>query len=96
VLCPAGKAIEIKVPATGCTFTIGAQTLGGINYANLGEAPNRTVTVSTNVTGIAGTANDSCTTLSINPGAITGDYTTGNTIVTGETSGGVMADAWYL
>jgi hypothetical protein len=90
-----GGAIKIVVTATGCTFTIGEQTAGGITYTPIGTSPKREVTVSTNVTGITGTANDSCTNLKINPGAITGDYTTGNTRLTGE-SGTTQADAWYL
>jgi hypothetical protein len=91
-----GGAIKIVVTATGCTFTIGEQTLGGITYTTIGTSPKREVTVSTNVTGIVGTANDSCTNLKINPGEITGDYTTGNTIVRGDAAGGAQADAWYL
>jgi hypothetical protein len=47
------------------------------------------------MTGVTGTANGKCAKVGIAEGAVTGDYTTGNTIVTGETSGGVMADAWF-
>lgn len=92
-----GGAIHITLPATGCTFTIGgAQTFGGVSYATLGSTPTRTVTVGVNITGIVGTADDDCTSLGINPGEFTGDYTTGNTIATGETAGSVMADGWFL
>lgn len=97
VICPAEKSIEITVTETGCAFKIGAQgPLAGIGYATIGTTPNREVTVSTNVTGITGTANNKCGSIEIAEGAVTGDYTTGNTIVTGESAGGVMADAWYL
>jgi hypothetical protein len=93
ILCPEGKEIEVTV--TNCTFKIaGGQKLGGIGYTTIGTEPNREVTISTNVTGIAVTASNPCA--FINPSQkLIGRYTTGNTIVTGETTGGVMADAWY-
>lgn len=94
--CPAGKSITMVTSATGCTFTIGAQTLKGVSYKTVGVTPNREITVSFNISNLAATANDSCTNLKINPGALTGEYTTGNTILTGETDPGkVMADFWF-
>jgi hypothetical protein len=96
VKCPEGSKIVIEVTETGCQFSIGAQNgLNKVSYATIGTAPNREVTVSTNVTGVAGSANAKCAGVGIAEGAVSGDYTTGNTIVTGETSGGVMADAWF-
>jgi hypothetical protein len=53
------------------------------------------VTVTSNVLGILTTANASCAAL-INPNqTLTGFFTTGNEIVTGETDPGeVMAESW--
>jgi hypothetical protein len=96
VKCPEGKTIDIEVLETGCKFSIGSQNgLNKVSFTTIGATPNREVTVSTNVTGVTGTANGLCAAVGIASGPITGDYTTGNTIVTGETAGGVMADAWF-
>jgi hypothetical protein len=87
VRCPAGKEIQITFGA--CTIDIPTQTITGIAYTNF----NNEVTVSTgNVKNIAGTATPGCPV----SGAFTnGEYTTGNTLITGETHAGVMATVFY-
>lgn len=95
VECPGTNKIELTVPG-GCVFSIGTQRLKGIGLHTIGTSPNREVTVTTNVAGIAITANASCVGL-INPNqTLIGFFTTGNEIGTGETDPGeAMADAWY-
>jgi hypothetical protein len=97
VECPAGERIRIE--KEGCTYEIGPQSLTGITYTTIGTSPNREVTVSTTVHGIAvsmtGTA-AGCLVTSLSD-KFEGTYTTGNTIVTAETDPGeVMADGWWL
>jgi hypothetical protein len=99
--CEAGKQIEIKL-GTGCVFTIGSQgPLAGIAYHTSGVAPNRELTLETDVHGIrttiADNGNDTKALCGIEPAAeLEGTYTTGNTILTGETDpGGVMAETWF-
>lgn len=94
--CASGKKIEVKI-GEACTFTIGEQgPLSTIKYHTIGTTPNREVTVETAVTGISTTADGTQANCKINPNqTLTGEYTTGNAIVTGETSAGVMADAWF-
>lgn len=96
LICPkvgeVQQKIEIVVKETGCTITVGEQTLEGVGYKTASPA----VTLSTNVLNIAATvANDKCTTIKLNPGAATGEYTTGNTLVNAETEGKVSAEAWF-
>ena len=91
-------AKQIEVTIANCTFDIPEQgPLSTISYHNIGTSPNREVTVSTNVTGIKVTAaTGTKANCFINPEqTLTGTYTTGNTIVTGQTEAGVMADAWW-
>jgi hypothetical protein len=96
IRCPEGKTMELETTETGCRLAVGSQNgLSKVSYTTIGTTPNREVTVSFNITGVTGTANGLCAAVGIASGAITGDYTTGNTIVTGETAGGVMADAWF-
>jgi hypothetical protein len=96
IRCPEGKQMELESTETGCQFRIGAQRgLSKVSYSTIGTAPNREVTVSTNIAGIAGVANGKCAKFGFAEGAISGDYTTGNTVLTGETAAGVMADAWF-
>lgn len=96
----AAKAIEITITG-GCVFSIPeskVQSLAGIGYHTSGVAPSREVTVEVNHVTIEGiTANATCEPL-IGAGHTTGlvgTYTTGNTLVTGETQAGVMAEAWF-
>jgi hypothetical protein len=99
VACPEGKKIEI-VSGTGCVYTIGPQgPLKGITYTTIGAAPNREVTVSVNVTGIAVTLDGTkAQCVPFDPADnFEGTYTTGNTLVTAETDDAneAMADGWW-
>ena len=94
----AAKQIEITIPE--CTFDIPEQALvGAVTYHNSGAAPNRELTVSTKAppnhprikisqaTGVCPIKTNQ---------TLIGTYTTGNTLVTGETHpGGVMAETWW-
>lgn len=91
--CPAGKKIEHVVTETGCTISTGEQTLNGVSFKTVGSPTE--ITMSFNVLNIAATANNKCGGIKINEGAVTDEYTTGNTLLTGENEAGVMAEAWY-
>jgi hypothetical protein len=107
IKCPAGKQIEITIKENGttlkCTIDIPAQgPLGGITYHDAAEPPTRTeLTVQAlvkDITGIIATpaAGSSCIPyVGFNGSATEGEYTTGNTIVTGETITGVHVGGWY-
>jgi len=89
--CPAGKKLELR--ALNCVISIGEQWLSGVSYTTIGTTPSREITLSFNVAGIALTVSKAC---GFNPEHIfVGTYTTGNTILTGESEAGVMADAWF-
>jgi hypothetical protein len=95
ITCPEGKKIEIIIP--GCTATIGSQgPLNGISYHTIGEGEAREITASALVTGIAATLDGG----HINCGGVntvtSAEYTTGNTIITGQTDPGLVHVAtWY-
>jgi hypothetical protein len=99
--CEAGKSIEIELGATGCIFTIAAQgPLGGTSYHTNGVIPNRELTVEINIKNIAVTSPSTalqCNGFHIEGTNLTGTYTTGNTIVTGEEdkAGGKMSETWW-
>jgi hypothetical protein len=95
VLCPAGKVIQVTI--NKCVFDIPPQTLTtGIGYVTAEPPPNRQVTVTANVPNITVEATGNQAECLINPNQkLIGTYTTGNTLVTGETHAGVMAEAWY-
>jgi hypothetical protein len=93
--CPAGKKIEMIAPEIGCTISIGEQTLTGASYKTIGTPPNREITLSIAIFNIAATANNKCEAFGIKEGAVVGEYTTGNTILTAHTESGVMAEAWF-
>jgi hypothetical protein len=93
----AGDKIETTLPS-GCVMTAGPQTLSGVGYHNIGEAGKTTTeaTVTANIPGVAVTADGTKATCGINPAqTLTGTYTTANTIVTGETPAGTMANIWF-
>jgi len=92
----AAKRIELTIPELACTYYIPEQgPLNGVTFHNIGAAPTRQITVSTNVTVPTLTGAGAGCPIKVSQ-ALTGTYTTGNTIVTGETDpGGVMADAWW-
>jgi hypothetical protein len=98
--CPVGESIEITAPPSSkCVFTIGTQTLGGsaanggIGYVTVGNE----VTVTANVKGIVVTEAVIADCASIINGnqTLIGTYTTGNALLTAETSAGVMAAASF-
>jgi hypothetical protein len=96
VFCPTGKEIEVTSPEVACTFKIPPQTLIGVGYHILGPGGTREITVTKKIHGIAVTATAGCAPL-INPNqTLAGTYTTGNFLLTGETTGEVRADAWFL
>jgi hypothetical protein len=95
----AAKAIEITITG-GCTYTIpetAVQNKSGIDYHTIGTTPNREVTVEVRHVTFEGiSANAACEVFTgTQLTNLTGTYTTGNTIVTGETQAGVMKDAWF-
>ncbi len=81
------------------TTQVAKDFLPGLKFHNIGEAAKTTteVTVEANVEGIEVTAHGTKAQCGVDPAkTLTGHYTTGNTLVTGETDpGGVMANAWY-
>jgi hypothetical protein len=92
--CEGGvKQIEIKFGT--CTVTIPPQgPLSGLKYHDASPPKQEEITVETLVKGIKGSTTSGC------PGGAgsfsTGEYTTGNTILTGETDPGTtMANLWY-
>jgi hypothetical protein len=91
--CPEGKKIEHVITETGCTISTGEQTLNGVSFKTV-SSPTE-ITMSFNVLNIAATANGNCAGIGIAAGAVTDEYTTGNTLLTGETEAGVMAEAWF-
>jgi hypothetical protein len=97
ISCNKEKSIEIEIE-TGCVFSVGETlSLFGMKYHNIGSAPTREVTAEAKVSNIPVLVSGSKAKCLIDPvGTIYGEYTTGNTIATGETDGGgVMADAWW-
>jgi len=104
VECPVGESIEIRFPNSECVFRIGSQTLGGGTTAEgtgkggLGYVTAGTeVTATVNIHKIVVTVNSVVLCEPFINGAQTleGTYTTGNTLVTGESSAGVMATASF-
>jgi len=98
VSCPAAVKIEIKY--NGCVISVlGAFESFGIGYTTVGTSPTREVTVTVNHVRVPSSVISATGTKAqclINPAQrLVGTYTTGNTLVTGETFAGVMADAWY-
>jgi hypothetical protein len=105
VLCTtAGDAIDISIKGTLC-LQITPFTSTGIGYhdAELPAGQKKNIVTATAKVALPlaaldlkNTANVNCAALNT-IGALTGsEYTTGNTLVTGETDpGGVMAEAWF-
>jgi len=89
---------SIRIGIFRCTFRIGSQRLKGPKYHNIGKEADTTteVTVENAITGIAVTQEGTgCKTTE----PLTGSFTTGNVIVTGETDPAtgtpVMANGWW-
>ena len=102
VTCPEGKQIELTVIAAGvtkCVVTVGSQgPLAGITYhdAKVGGVAKTEITVEALVKNIHGFAHKGCLAYLGFEGTFTeAEYTTGNTIVTGETTAGVHVATWY-
>jgi hypothetical protein len=86
--CPAGQSIQDTFGT--CVLSIGAQTLSGVKYHNVGTE----FTVEMLISGIHGTTTAGC------PGGAgtftNGEITTNNLLFTGQTDpGGVMATIFY-
>lgn len=83
--CPTGKQIEAGM-TPGCLYFIPSQgPLAGITFHNVGPGE---VTVETFIKSLSVTTNGQCGTT----GKVTAEFTTGNTLLTGETDpGGVKA-----
>jgi hypothetical protein len=98
IKCPEGKSMEFEMAQTGCVLTIGSQgTESGVTYKTIGTSPNREITLEINLKALTGALDGTSAQCLFNKvGVLKFEYTTGNTILTGETSGGVMADAWFV
>jgi hypothetical protein len=98
VICPEGKSIEIKTTeGPVCIIKVGSQgPLAGIKFhdAETEGIKKQILTAEVDVVGLSGTVNGGCT--GLKEGAVTGEYTTGNVEITGETDpGGVMKNVWF-
>jgi hypothetical protein len=74
--------------AFGCSITLESQALAGITYHNIGAAGSTEITASTAVNNLKGVASVGCP---VAGAFTTGQYTTGNVILTGS-RGGVMKE----
>jgi len=97
--CNLGEKIEIKVAPLGCVFFVREQlAVNSAFFHTAGGAPLREVTVETGGLSahltVSVTTNGLCGSL-ITSSTLTGTYTTGNTLFTGETTAGVMGEAWW-
>ncbi len=91
VICPAGKSIEIEVPANGCRIEITSTGVlaGGLTFKDpeTGGVKKTEITAEVTVTNIPATiANEECPG-ELTAGAATGEYTTGNVELTAEEDG---------
>ena len=95
--CPTAKHIEIEVTGLGCRYEVTPQTVTGAHYTSINSKVETTVGASVPTITTEGpfpAEKESCLIKKSPP--LTSSYTTGNTIVTGETDpGGVMASAWW-
>lgn len=94
--CNSGKEIEWEVPGGGCVFSVGEQALTGVSYNNIGEEAKGTAEITTQMKLSASvvTASAGCASL-IEATSLIGRYTTGNFLLTAETSGGAMVNFWW-
>ena len=103
--CPVGETIEMTFPNSECIFRIGSQTLGGgsasegeTNKGGVGYVTAGTeITVTAKIHKIAVTVNspEKCNSLINGNQELEGTLTTANTLITGESSTGVMATASF-
>ncbi len=95
--CEAGKSIEFEAEKSGCKTTIPEQgPLSGVVY-HLHKAKFEEITAELSIKKISVTLDGDLAKCGIEPKHfLEATYTTGNTIITGESDpGGVMANAWY-
>jgi hypothetical protein len=95
VACPTGQSIKWTVEG-GCVMGFGSQSLTGFKYHNIGVGATTEITAELTMGMIDGTATAGCHSLLGFEGTFTaGEYSTNNTIITGETTPGVMAETWW-
>jgi len=99
--CPEGKKMEFEIAATGCILTVGPQgPIEGVTYTNIGKEAEATteITVGINLKSLAVSLDGTQAQCLINPSSVQGTYTTGSSILTGETDTGspTMANAWFI
>ncbi len=100
IQCVSPKKMEIEIPETKCIYTINStEALSGAKLHNIGEAAKTTteITMELNIEKIPVTADGTKAQCGVDPTkTLTGHYSTGNVVLTGETDpGGVMANVWY-
>jgi hypothetical protein len=98
LVCPKEKRVEIEISATKCVFSIsGTQIFPlAMKYHNVGSIPNVEITAEPKIEGISVSASGTAATCLINPAQnLLGNYSTGNILITGETTAGVMANLRY-
>ncbi len=91
VKCPVGVEIGLEVPATGCLITIGSTGVlgGGLTFkdAETNGTKKTEITAEVTVTNIPVTVNNSKCPGGLVAGPATGEYTTGNGVLTAEEDG---------
>ncbi len=97
--CEGTKKIEYEIEETKCIVTIGStEDLPGLQFHNIGEEAKTTTetTVETNVSNVPVTADGTKEQCGVDPAkSLTGHYSTGNSIITGENDLTLtMANAW--
>jgi hypothetical protein len=75
-----GQTCLVHFSAAGCSVTLHPQHFTGITYHNIGAVPNTEITASAAVNNLTGTAAVGCP---VAGAFTTGQYTTGNVILTG-------------
>ncbi len=89
ISCPAGKVLEYHGFGPNCSYNFPEQgPLSGVSFHNLESGE---LTVSLSVSGIKVTTTPECPIKE----AYEASFTTGNFVLTGETSAGVMANLWW-
>jgi len=103
VKCPEAKHIELENTGTGCILEVTPQTLTGAKYHNIGTSgtPTTEVTVENLIKSIVvevGPVGTGCLPKATQGEVISGEYTTGNAIVTAEKDNALkeMVEGWWL
>lgn len=95
IVCPLGKEIEAGLVSGGCMYKIPSQgPLNEVKFhdAETGGVKKSELTVELAVKNIAVTVEECW---GMEDGPATAEFTTGNTILTSETAGGVKANLWW-